>query len=802
MEPIPLQSQTGSDAPSSHGRSPATNFLPRAAVPCLLLFLCLHPCRGQWSFTVVDSYYTGVCTAESLALDSAGDPHIAYLSSDQDTLWYAHWTGEGWDIQQVDTGIDSDLSGQISDVSIDVDGSGRPHISYNADTDHWDSDNFYLYSTHHLKYATLNGGVWDIQFVKRDADSVEWNSLAVDGDGRPHICYYSYVELPASPWFVNKVLYARWTGTEWVEEVVQQSNDLLGEYCSMALDSTGNPHVVYQWIEYPPGEYNPHLRYAVRTGSAWVSQQVNYEESWYLHLALGPDDSPHIAYCNPDDYALKYATGTGDLWNVSTVDDEYGTGLWSSIAVDANGSPHIGYSDGDYHLKYAEWSGGNWVKTVLDANGVSNGLSLALENGFEPRIAYYHIESSNAQLKYASAKLDLGGQEDDIPAPLAPSGTVSATRTPDFTWETVDGATWYQLFIRQQGGWEWAFWIKDTSSWISTSYEFENGDYEWWVQAWSESTGSSDWSDGLAFTIHVAPGADMPVPLTPSGTVTDTRTPQFTWGTVDGATWYQLFIRQEDGWKWAFWVQTNTWTSTNYEFENGTYQWWVQAWKPAGGASKWSESMSFAVDVASLVPPAATTLRKPTGTVTDARPTFAWDVVVGATWYHVWIARDGVRHYDKWVQGTSWTPDWDMTDYPGAYEWWVQTWGPGGYGEWSSAATFSVSIATLTVTGVWDARFDDGDTSVTVMTLAQNGTTVTGNVSGTNDSGAPWITYLVEGSFVGNQLHFIDSAGGSAEGDSVEFTAQIAGNSMSGTFRDRYYPETNSGTFTATRRSR
>lgn len=474
---------------------------------CLSLFFFEKPCPGQWSFTVVDSKFKGVTTSESLALDPAGNPHIAYLSSDQDTLWYAHETEDGWDIQEVDTGIDSDLSGKISDVSIDVDDSGRPHISYNADTDHWNEDRTYSHSTHHLKYATLNNGTWDIQFVKRDAESVEWNSLAVDSDGYPHISYYYDYELPEYPWKVYMLLYVRWTGSEWVEETINESNDELGQYCSMVLDSAGNPHVAYFWEEYS-GPYNPHLRYAVRGQSGWVSESVNNEKSWYIHLALGPDGSPHIAYYNIDDRNLNYATkAAGGIWNISTVDDEVGVTFQPTIAVDKDGNPHLAYFAGPSNLVYAKWTGESWLKTTLDDSGTSHTGSLALKGGLEPRIAYYHIESSLAQLKYAAVDSDQNG--------LFGNASDLGSGWNWIEWLGFFNMTYYPWISHNEHGWMYCvgeadlsifFWTMDMG-WLWTGedtyphlYRFVDGAWIWYLlnsatPRWFLNFSTNEWEE-------------------------------------------------------------------------------------------------------------------------------------------------------------------------------------------------------------------------------------------------------------------------------------------------------------------
>jgi len=76
--------------------------------------------------------------------------------------------------------------------------------------------------------------------------------------------------------------------------------------------------------------------------------------------------------------------------------------------------------------------------------------------------------------------------------------------------------------------------------------------------------------------------------------------------------------------------------------------------------------------------------------IEDRRPQFSWPAVSGATWYQLWINRNGQTHDTPWVQGgTTWTPPNDLLS--GHYRWWVRSWGPEiEMGTWSSPASFSL----------------------------------------------------------------------------------------------------------------
>lgn len=73
------------------------------------------------------------------------------------------------------------------------------------------------------------------------------------------------------------------------------------------------------------------------------------------------------------------------------------------------------------------------------------------------------------------------------------------------------------------------------------------------------------------------------------------------------------------------------------------------------------------------------------------RPVLSWTTTPGATWYYLWINRNGTVYSKKWLHQAvgTWTP---TTDLPaGTYVWWVMPYVPAlGNGAWSSASAFAL----------------------------------------------------------------------------------------------------------------
>jgi hypothetical protein len=101
--------------------------------------------------------------------------------------------------------------------------------------------------------------------------------------------------------------------------------------------------------------------------------------------------------------AARYLSAKADaVWQMETVDSAGAVGLYPSLVLDADGNPHISYSDDTYKdLKYARWDGTEWqVETVESDGDVGSYSSLALDNAGNPHISYLYTSGGQYQLKY------------------------------------------------------------------------------------------------------------------------------------------------------------------------------------------------------------------------------------------------------------------------------------------------------------------------------------------------------------------------------------------------------------------
>ena len=94
--------------------------------------------------------------------------------------------------------------------------------------------------------------------------------------------------------------------------------------------------------------------------------------------------------------------------------------------------------------------------------------------------------------------------------------------------------------------------------------------------------------------------------ISPNGSISDT-TPNYTWNSVSGSTWYYLWVSKvnSDGslttahtkWYDASVVcsgATCSVTPDGVTLTSGNYRWWIQTWN-TGGYGPWSNLMNFSL---------------------------------------------------------------------------------------------------------------------------------------------------------------------------------------------------------------
>jgi len=183
---------------------------------------------------------------------------------------------------------------------------------------------------------------------------------------------------------------------QWHVEDVDPSFPTSGGDTSIGLSSADVPYIAY---------FNQNrLMLAHREGGTWSIETVDEEGpfEYYVSLELDSLDRPCIAYFQwyPESN-LKYARWTGTEWLIETV-DAGDAGPFCSLALDSSDRPRIAYLDWDVNkLKYARWDGDKWQYEYVETEDTCYYISLALDSNDRPHISYQTVDDDEFDLKYA-----------------------------------------------------------------------------------------------------------------------------------------------------------------------------------------------------------------------------------------------------------------------------------------------------------------------------------------------------------------------------------------------------------------
>ncbi len=174
---------------------------------------------NQWTIEIVDDDDRAAIFGTSIALDSLGQPRIAYNSRTTPNLRYAERTGSTWVIETIDE--TPGAGNWLQPRGLALDDFDDAHVSYSVDGG--------------LSYAKRNDGVWTTDVV--DPTGSGDSNLVLDTSGNPHISYHYSA--------TDDVKYAWLDGAEWVIELVDGAFSAVGYWASIVFDTGGEPMIAY-----------------------------------------------------------------------------------------------------------------------------------------------------------------------------------------------------------------------------------------------------------------------------------------------------------------------------------------------------------------------------------------------------------------------------------------------------------------------------------------------------------------------------------------------------------------------------
>ncbi len=133
----------------------------------------------------------------------------------------------------------------------------------------------------------------------------------------------------------------------------------------------------------------------------------------YSDLAIDSKGDPHVVYLDSDFHQLRYAHSVNGVWTVQVIDSVDYSGLYCRIVLDANDRPHIcSYADNPVFgnsLKYVTLTDSGWVATYVDSSkewsAAHKGYrpSIALDDRSFPCIASYSTQEGKDCVEYFSS---------------------------------------------------------------------------------------------------------------------------------------------------------------------------------------------------------------------------------------------------------------------------------------------------------------------------------------------------------------------------------------------------------------
>jgi len=361
-------------------------------VTCVLMQSTEALCWGSSSQTeYVGPSVTTIASSGDVgrypALTEDGDGNWIISYNDNGGLAYAKYNGTSWATTETCPAAECDVIGP----SVAVGPDGRVHIS---------------------SYDVTNGAVAHTRMLVNKTSSLvdtgdnpQYMGMGVDTDGNRHVAYYDSSS--------RDMMYVVFNGTNWsTPDVIDQNsnnNKRLGEsWNDLELDASNHPHVSYMYHNYNPNPDLVELKYAWHNGTDWITTTLQTitgnSPTKHSSLALDSSGNPHISYYDSTNDTLRYTYYNGSSWIDSTVtaDDAYDRGRFNSIALDSNDYPRISYrNESSDDLEMASWDGASWSTEVIDStNNVGSWTSIAIDSNDRTRIAYYY--DSGSDLRYAS----------------------------------------------------------------------------------------------------------------------------------------------------------------------------------------------------------------------------------------------------------------------------------------------------------------------------------------------------------------------------------------------------------------
>lgn len=275
---------------------------------------------GDWSATQeIDNTLPFQGYYLSLAVDTLGQPAVAYFDGTNGDLKYARYDGADWQLTTIDS---KNSTGAYP--SLVFDRNGLALVTY------------YRKTTGDLRAARRDfDGNWTIESIATKGDIGRSTSAAVDAKGQVGVAY----EDSTQGWLGYSQLNPR-TNT-WASTIVDKSTRGVA-YTSMAFGTDNNA----PWISYYDS-FPANLKVASFANRRWTPETVvsRGATGLFTNLFFAGADQANVMYYDKRQNALYFAELDGGSWTTRGLQD--GSGRFAAGVVDRdNGVFRYAYYDG------------------------------------------------------------------------------------------------------------------------------------------------------------------------------------------------------------------------------------------------------------------------------------------------------------------------------------------------------------------------------------------------------------------------------------------------------------------------
>jgi hypothetical protein len=363
------------------------------------LIFCLNILSAQtWSATKRLTWTAGYSRNPDIAIDSSNNIFVVYYD-DSSGVMHTYFKksldgGLSWTGKQMTFGSYPQYS-----VKLGVDSGDTLHMIYQGK----------YYEIMHRR-TTNAGNTWS------SVNKVTWNTSSTSPDIAIDSGNKLYVAWSASKSGNTEIYFKKSTdsGTTWIGLKRLTWNAGQSTRPSIAVDSTGNIHVI--WQDDTPGQWQIFYKKSTDSGSSWSSyRRMTWAISQALRPAIAKDssDNLYLIYDTSSYIYYKKSTNKGSSWTGSKRITWTKNSLSSNICIDSTDTIHICWSEyfspigRDICYKQSTNGGSTWISTKRVTYGLKTGTDLpaiSFDSNNDIHFVWDANKSGNYEIYYKNRK--------------------------------------------------------------------------------------------------------------------------------------------------------------------------------------------------------------------------------------------------------------------------------------------------------------------------------------------------------------------------------------------------------------